>query len=699
MAEHPELAAEQAYIDEAYRRLEETRREALDLRDMVEVGRGGTNQARWEREVFQENVVRRLADLHLGDASLCFGRIDRAEGDESFYVGRIAVAGEDREPLVVDWRAPVAEPFYRATGPEPLGLSRRRHFACRGQTLLGIDDEWFGAALAELAERVAAAGVDGSEPVDRAVVGGAALLTSLEAPRAGRLQDVVATIQAEQDEIIRADLPGILVTQGGPGTGKTVVGLHRAAYLLYTHRFPLEDQGVLVLGPNRLFLSYVEQVLPALGEAGVELAVLADLVPGAERVVGDDPHDVARLKGDPRMVAVLTNAVRDRERAIRETLEVGDGLMTLRLTVEDSQRIVRAGRRRRRPHNACRPIVERELFAALAASRPGGPDPAELRERVADQPEVREALEWMWPVLTPGQLLHDLFGSKALLASAAGSEVAGGEIELLHRPRSRTVEEVSFTDADVPLLDEAARILGPVPGADDDGLRTYGHLVVDEAQDLSPMELRMVGRRSLGGSMTLVGDLAQATGPWAHDRWDEVLAHLPEQRLPRTASLTVGYRLTAPIMALAARVLTAGPVEVDAPTAVRRDGDPPQLIRAEGSLVDAVVEVASAELEEVDPGNVAIIAPASTLDEVAAGLDRAGVEYGRATRRGLVHRLALVEVGFVKGLELDAAVVVEPSAIVDAEPQGLRALYVALTRATKRLSIVHERPLPAALAE
>ena len=529
------------------------------------------------------------------------------------------------------------------------------------------------------------------------MIGGSALLASLEAPRAGRLLDVVATIQAEQDEVIRAELPGVLVVQGGPGTGKTVVGLHRAAYLLYTHRFPLEGQGVLVLGPNRLFLSYVEQILPALGEVGVELAVLADLVSGTERTIRDDP-DAARLKGDLRMVSVLRTAVSDRERPLRADLEVGEGLRTLRITVEDSRRIVRSVQRRRRPHNASRRIVERDVFAALAASGPGGPDPAEVRERIEDQPEVRKALEWMWPVLTPAQLLHDLFGSRALLALATRDEFAAEEIDVLHRSRSQSVDEVTFADADVPLLDEVADILGAPPEADDAGRRTYGHIIVDEAQDLSPMELRMVGRRSLGGSLTVVGDLAQATGPWAHDSWDDVLAHLPDRRPPRTASLTVGYRLTAPIMALAGRVLAAGSVDAVAPTPVRVDGEQPQMIRTE-SIIDSVIEVAGTELEKVEPGNVAIIAPDSMLDDLAEGLDRAGVDYGRATRQGLRHRLALVEVSFVKGLELDAAVVCEPAMIVETEPQGLRALYVALTRATKRLTVVHQRPLPEALAE
>ncbi|MEL7208478.1 MAG: DNA/RNA helicase domain-containing protein, partial [Actinomycetota bacterium] len=325
MADHSELAAEQAHLDRAYACLEASRRSATRLADTVEVGRGGTQQARWEREVMYDSIAHRLQGLDVGDASLVFGRIDRDDdhGGDTFHIGRIAVADEDQEPVVVDWRAPVAEPFYRATGRDTMGLRRRRHFAVRGRELLGIEDEVFGDAEAFI----------GAGPE---LSGRSALVASLESARTGRLGDIVATIQAEQDEIIRSPLPGVLVVQGGPGTGKTVVALHRAAYLLYTHRFPLEGQGVLVVGPNRLFLAYVEQVLPSLGEAGVELVVPADLVSGVE--VGDaDEPELARTKGDSAMADVLRAAVRDRQRPLRHDLAVGYGLTTLRLTTAQSR--------------------------------------------------------------------------------------------------------------------------------------------------------------------------------------------------------------------------------------------------------------------------------------------------------------------------------------------------------------------------
>ncbi|MGI8755041.1 MAG: HelD family protein, partial [Acidimicrobiales bacterium] len=514
MAIHPDLAAEQAHIYRAYAFLESARTSANRLKGMVEVGQGGTEQARFEREVIFDTVSHRLSQLHLGDASLLFGRIDREPeaGGETFYIGRLAVADDRQEPLVVDWRAPVAEPFYRATGRQAMGLARRRHFATRGRQLLGIEDELFGDHALDLGE---GAGLQGQ----------GSLIAALETARSGHLGDIVATIQGEQDEIIRAPSPGVLVVQGGPGTGKTVVALHRAAYLLYTFRFPLEDQGVLVVGPNRLFLAYIEQVLPSLGEAGVELAVLADLVDDVN-VRGRDHEATARIKGDTVMIKVMAKAVRDRKRALRETLRVGFGLQTLSLTAGRSGEIVTDARRRYHTHNAGRRYVEREVAQALADSARTPLDTADTWSQIRRRPDVRAALEEMWPVLTPADLLHDLFGSRALLRLAGARHLPDSRLELLHRPRSEGVAEVVWTHDDVPLLDEARSLLGPRPSRrkrDDDEVRTYGHIVIDEAQDLSPMQLRMLTRRSLNGSMTVVGDIAQSTGAWAHAGWDEIL--------------------------------------------------------------------------------------------------------------------------------------------------------------------------------
>jgi DNA helicase IV len=659
-----------------------------------------------------DRVESRLQQLELGDLSLVFGRIDTeipaldvtgarstgpvptdavpvelagvagvVPGTERFYIGRLAVADEHRDPVVVDWRAPVAEAFYRATGRDPMGLVRRRHFASRGRTLLGIDDELFGSATRALDEG--------------RVQGYGALISALEETRSGKLSDIVATIQVEQDVIIRSELPGVLVVQGGPGTGKTVVALHRAAYLLYSHRFPLEGQGVLVVGPNRVFLSYIEQVLPSLGEAGVQIATLGDLVPHV-RVGGYDHEDVARVKGDLRMVDVVTRAVRDRERPLRDALRVPYGVQRLTVTPQDSADIITQARRRFRTHNAGRKMVEQLLMERLTASARTEESVEVVRERTRRDPLVRAALERMWPVLTPAELLNDLFGSPALLKLAAHRYLGPEEWRLLARERQPDAAEVVFTHHDVPLLDEALELLGPRPRhKDEDAVRTYGHIVVDEAQDLSPMQLRVLDRRSLNGSMTIVGDIAQATGAWAHDDWESVLEHLPDRRPPRRAELTVGYRVPGPIMDLASKVLRLAAPGLRPPSSIRHvggggDGGLVTDVELDLELVDAVRR----ELKAVGSGNVAVVVPGSLAERLDRALDDAGVDHGRATRQGLDRQVTIVPTSLVKGLELDSVIVVEPAAILEEEVRGPQALYVSLTRSTKRLSIIHTGPLP-----
>lgn len=707
---HSELQAEQAYIDEAYAALEASRASAIRLKNMVEVGKGGTEQARWEREVIHGNIATRLAQLDVGDAALVFGRIDydAESGGDHFYIGRVAISGSDRSALVVDWRAPVAEAFYRATPKMPLGLARRRHFATRGRVLLGIEDELFGYTEALVSGNSKAPGISGY----------GTLITALETSRSGHLGDIVGTIQGEQDEIIRSELPGILVVQGGPGTGKTVVALHRAAYLLYEYRFPLEGQGVLVIGPNRLFLGYIEQVLPSLGEAGVELSVLADLIQNV-RVRGSDSGMTARVKGDLRATGLIARAIRDRQRALREPISVGYGLTRLSLNVEKSEEIVRTARRRYRLHNPARRYVETAFFQALAASARTPVDPTIVRDRLRRDPVVREALERMWPLLSPAQLLHDLYGSLALLRNASQSRLpkdirkravsrvgkklperfAEDEWKAFYRPWSASVKDVVWTTDDVPLLDEAAELLGPRNRSEPIEVRTYGHIVIDEAQDLSPMALRMIGRRSLNGSMTVVGDIAQSTGAWAHDDWEEVIEQLPQKRTPRRKELTVGYRIPAPNMELAAQVLQVAAPSISPPVSIRTEGDPPLIIDAleRSRLAETVLNATLQELAVVDQGNVAVIVPLQLQDEISDAFTNAGVAHGRAGKHGLESQITIVPVGIVKGLELDATVVVEPTMVVQDEAQGLRALYVALTRATKRLVIVHSGPLPSFL--
>jgi len=698
---HPDFAAEQAYIDHAYDCLERSRSEAWKLRNLTEPGLGGTFQARYERDVFDEALLKRLSELELGDDALVFGRIDRrAEtpgGLETFHIGRLAVSDERREPVVVDWRAPVAEPFYRATGKDSMGLARRRHFAVHGRKLLGIEDELFGAEHLGI-------GSDGTLSVavddESSIRGYSTLIAALERGRTGQLGDIVATIQAEQDMIIRSPQAGVLVVQGGPGTGKTVVALHRAAYLLYTYRFPLEDQGVLVIGPNRVFLRYIERVLPSLGEAGVELAVLGDLVPDVTWG-GEDSPLAERVKGDLRMADVIDKAVSDRERPLREDLVIPFRTGFLRLRAEETARIIRNARRRYRRHNAGRKFVESEVWAALAAtSRIGDVSPEAVRDEVRHLDTVRAALERMWPVLTAPELLHDLFGSMALLKLAGSKWLSEAEYTSLYRPRSASVHEVDWSNSDAALLDEARSILGPrlVKGKPDenDEIRTYGHIVIDEVQDLTPMELRAVSRRSLNGSMTIVGDLAQATGALAPDSWEAILEHLPTQKGSRVVGLSIGYRIPGLIMGLATKVMMAATPTLRAPTSVREGDQAPSIVQVASESMGTEIAAAVRELvSDVGNGNVAVVAADSMVNRIAQLLEDEGIDHGRATRAGLSASVTLVPISVAKGLELDGVVVVEPAQIVEDQEQGMRALYVALTRSTKRLAVVHSRPLPA----
>jgi DNA helicase IV len=718
---HPDLPAEQAHVDLAYARLAAMRAAAARMLQDAFSERGGTFQAVTERDIRVRNSLNRLEQLEIGRESLVFGRIDRrtdlpANGSEvpteAFHIGRIAISDRDQEPLVVDWRAPVAEPFYRATGAHPMGLYRRRHFLTEGQRILDLEDELFD--------------VEGSDSgVGLGLSGPQVLLATLERSRTGRMRDIVATVQREQDEIIRGPLPGILVVQGGPGTGKTAVALHRAAYLLYTYRFPLEGQGVLVVGPNPTFLRYIEHVLPSLDESGVELSTVNGLFSGV-RVASREGEDGARLKGDARMARVLARAVADRERSLPRTVDVPFGPRVLRITPEISAQVVATSKRRPGPHNLRRRTVEALLWRALLeqaapeGSSPGEPDGAdeslsadELGRAVRRQPEVVAALERMWPLLTPQQLLHDLFGAAPLIDLAAGRVLTPEERRLLWRPRSPDVSQVPWTDADVPLLDEARALLGPPrrrPGPDgEEPARTYGHVVVDEAQDLTPMHLRMVARRSLSGSMTVVGDIAQATGSWVPASWAQVVEHLPGRRGWRLAELTVNYRTPSEIVEVAGRILEQVAPGMRPPEAVRTSGRPPRTIRASvpaGSVPgEALGELAARVVhDELDAsgrrgeGTVAVIVPPSLLDAVGAALDAAGLRYGRVGEGALDEQVTLLAVEDAKGLEFDSVVVVEPARIVRETTQGLRALYVAFTRATQRLAIAHSESLPAPVA-
>jgi len=421
-----------------------------------------------------------------------------------------------------------------------------------------------------------------------------------------------------------------------------------------------------------------------------------------------DPPDnqlAARVKGDLRMSLVIDKAVTDRERPLRDDLVVPFRSGYVRLRAVETQRIVRAAQRRFRKHNAARRWLEGEVWSAFTATwRDEETTPAQVKEAIRHLPEVRAALERMWPVLSPAHLLHDLYGSRALLKLAAAPHLSEAEYLSLYRERQADVHDVRWTEHDVSILDEARSYLGarPVKGTlkpdEADEMRTYGHIVVDEVQDLTPMQLRMVSRRSLNGSMTVVGDIAQATGALAPNDWNDILQHLPITRGSRVIGLSVGYRIPAQIMELANKVMMAATPSLRAPTSVRAGDEHPEFLHVGASELLTAVVGATKDLDaDVGDGNIAVVVPDAMFDAVSNALAAAGIEHGRATRSGLEMGITVVPVSVVKGLELDGVVVVEPADIVAGEQQGLRALYVALTRSTKRLTIVHAKPLPAAM--
>lgn len=772
----PELAAEQAYVTAAYARLEAMRAAAERVRTAyADVRAGGTHQARLERDIAWDVTQRRLADLQIGESPLVFGRLDLERGVR-WYVGRLAVEDEGHTPLVVDWRAPVAEPFYRATAVESMAVVRRRHLITRkGREVTGLDDEVFDQLAVE--------------DEGLGVAGEGALLAALERNRTGRMGDIVATIQHEQDEAIRADVHGVLVVGGGPGTGKTAVALHRAAYLLYTHRRRLANQGVLLIGPSPVFLRYIEQVLPSLGEQDVQLSTISGLKPRM-RIVATEDRAVAALKGDARMARVIQRAVTDRERPLaRDLIILIDGLR-VRLSRSDTARVVDGTRRRRNTHNENRQYVARRLSdllvaryknAAIRAYRERSIDaPAdnvrsifdrdsssmdssiagtlargeetpegweqELRARFRSRPEVKEALERIWPVLSGTELVNDLFGFRALVRSASTALLNDDEQELLHRRRDPDVSRAPWTEADLALVDEADALLGPVEAArpvakrrngsgdtfdtaerviNDLGLRgfadaatlsarfgdgadpgngngrepsfeprTFGHVLVDEAQDLTAMQWRMLARRCPSGSMTLVGDPGQASKPGAVASWDDVLSHLPTHNATRYVSLSINYRTPSEVMDVASQLLAVAAPTVEPSRSVRSTGEYPDFVPVtKEDLVATVNARTRAALGRT--GAVAVIAPPALHAAIVASLLDVGAVSTSAD--ALDAPIAVLDPTSAKGLEFDHVIVVEPAQLVSADRAGLRLLYVTITRTTKTLTVVHAEALPEGL--
>jgi len=748
-----ERKAEQQHLDTLYARLDELRTRSEEA--LARVRRApttGTPAARTERDAFVALHAARVRRLRGVEERLCFGRLDLRDGERR-YVGRIGLADDGHRQLLVDWRAPAAEPFYRATAVAPAGLVRRRQLATRDRQVTGIEDEVLDLDAFD-ADR------------DRsAIAGDGALLVALDAARTGRMRDIVGTIQAEQDRVIRAPLPGVLVVQGAPGTGKTAVALHRTAYLLYTYRDRIATSGVLVVGPNRRFLAYIDQVLPALGEADAAVLVtVGQLYPGVD-AVGDEDPEVAAVKGDARMARILAKAVRDRQRLLAAPVRLAVGGTSVELRPADVRAAHERARRAGKPHNAARVTFVRQLLGVLAdrlAAVPGlrlpADDQADLVAELRESRDVRRELNGCWPPISPERLLRDLYADPDRLAAAAPG-LSEPERALLVRDR-----RAPWTPADVPLLDEAAELLGaddtgaaaaatraaeatrraevdyarevlrdsPAAGmvtAEDLAARwsadrvrlsvaeraagdrewTFGHVVVDEAQELSPMAWRVLMRRCPTRSMTVVGDIAQTGALAGVSSWSATLRPYVRERAS-VETLTVNYRTPRAVMALATAVLRAGGVVVTEPGSPREGRWPPVVSRVDLAGLEpgpapalepglapgpepglepglaTVLATVGAELDVLDAGTLAVIASRAAAPVLAAAAARLA-----APDRS---RLSVLSVEQAKGLEFDGVVLVEPAAIAAESRRGVNDLYVAITRATQRLHVLHDRPLP-----
>ncbi|MFF1376514.1 HelD family protein [Streptomyces sp. NPDC058308] len=671
------LARERAHLAASRAALRAMREdaEALDIRDVTA---NWVNAAVLERQL--DERIKSLADL--AHTPLFFGRLDylhapgaeQAEGaeGEQFYIGRRHVHDADGDPMVIDWRAPVSQPFYRASKKDPMDIMLRRRFGYTGGGLTAYEDEHLSDATeAEQTSKL--------------------LQQEIERPRVGPMRDIVATIQPEQDEIVRSGLSGSVCVQGGPGTGKTAVGLHRVAYLLYAHRERLARTGTLVIGPNSSFLHYIEQVLPALGELEVKQATVDDLVAHVE-VRGTDDAAAALVKGDARMAEVLRKAVRSHVTLPTEPVVVVRGSRRWRIPAYELAEIVQELLARDIRYGAARDALpQRIAHAVLVRMEQSGEAPDDrVQDAVARNAAVKAAVKAVWPPVEPAKLVLRLLSDAGFLAAhAAGILSEEEQRTILWAKPPRSVKTAKWSAADAVLIDETTDLVSRT--------HSLGHVVLDEAQDLSPMQYRAVGRRCTTGSATVLGDLAQGTTPWATRSWAEALGHLGKGGAV-VEELTAGFRVPREVIAYASRLLpdiAPGLAAVDSvrespgSLAVRRTDD------LDAACLDACAESLRQE------GSVGLIAADARIPALAAALGAAGLTYlspGEETTPDT--RLTLVPASLAKGLEYDYVVLDEPAAVVDGEPDertGLRRLYVALTRAVSGLIVVHAAELPAQL--
>jgi DNA helicase IV len=645
---HPDLPAEQAYVDHAYACLEQMREIVLRAGDAAD---GEVAQA-----ALDAWAAKRLATFEDAERGLLFGRLDFEAVERALYVGRRWVHDGDGEQIVVNWQAPAARPFYTATPQDPQRVTLRRRFRVQGRRLVDIADE----------------ALDGST-LDGAGVGDF-LLEELDRSRDTHMRDIVATIQADQYRLITREPERPLVIQGGPGTGKTAVGLHRASWLIYTERERNARSRVLVVGPNRTFMEYVSHVLPALGEGSVEQLAVSALVAGIEPVLRDPPA-VARLKADTRMAAVIARAT-----ALRLTAEPEELILKLegeyvRVRVREQRRLLEEIRELHGTTAAARERfrmgIVRSFYAEYGRILQGGAirDGEEVEKALKANGYLKRVLELAWPAVTPEKLVRTLFTTPAFLADAAEGILDEGEQTLLRR------RGAGWSEWDVPLLDEAHALVG-------EPARTYDHVIVDEAQDLSPMQLRMIARRARNGALTILGDVAQGTGPVTYASWDDVLPHLPRGADAEVEELRHAYRVPREIMELALPLLDTIAPEIERPLAYRIGAGEP-LIRQvdEGALLREAYHEAGRLASE--DGLVALIVPDELVEPALA-------------HESAFDSIPLLTPRQAKGLEFDHVIVVEP-ALIAAHEQGLRELYVALTRPTTTLVVLHARPLPTEL--
>jgi DNA helicase IV len=661
----PTLAAERAYLAAA-------RADLLAMRDATLAldARGG--DAVSEAYLAASLHRRVLALTDDPETPLFFGRLDL--DDERYYVGRRHVHDDAGDPVVIDWRADVSTAFYRATRTEPMGVKLRRRFGFERGVITAYEDEHLQ---------------DRTEAERRSAI----LAGEIERPRVGPMRDIVATIQPEQDVIVRADVTETLCVQGAPGTGKTAVGLHRAAYLLYTHRDRLRRGGVLVVGPNSAFLSYISAVLPALGEVDVRQVTLEEMVGHRVEVRVVDPAPLAVLKGDPRMATVLSRAVHAGLVPPTEPLVLPRGSHRWRVPTHELREVVAGLTARDVRYGAARAMLAQRLaHTLLTKMEQAGESPDDrTQDAVARSVPVRRAVDRLWPAVDPVRVVMSLLSDPAVLAHAADGVLDPDEQALLLWPKpARGPKSAPWSLADAVLVDEAADLVEREP--------SLGHVVLDEAQDLSPMQLRAVGRRCSTGSATVLGDIAQGTTPWATDDWAESLRHLGKPAA-HIEVLRRGYRVPAAVIEFAARLLPFIAAGIEAPEPVRENLGRLDLVPT-GDVVTAV----SSEVRRVlaEPGSVGVVVADADVEGVSRTLGVGHVVLGRDdSPEQPDQRVTLVPASLAKGLEYDHVVVVEPAAIVAGEPsefQGLRRLYVVLTRAVSGLSVVHAQPLPDELA-